>query len=86
MTESNVIIKNIGKVIMRASCFVRNILNKKKKKALTSIFIINIMPKFMGGKKMAKEAINPRIKIRNINFFPNLPVACIMTFNYNRFL
>ena len=38
----------------------------------------------MGGKKMAKEAINPRIKIRNINFFPNLPVASIINFNYNR--
>ena len=38
----------------------------------------------MGGKKMAKEVINPRIKIRNINFFVNFPVASIINFNYNR--
>ncbi|MCR4276624.1 MAG: hypothetical protein NUV87_00690 [Candidatus Roizmanbacteria bacterium] len=41
-------------------------------------------PRFVGGKIKAKETIIPKIKIRNISFFPNLPVACIIVFNYNR--
>lgn len=51
--ESNVIIKNIGKDSVSVNFFVRNVLNKKKKKIPTSIFINNIRTKFEGGKKDA---------------------------------
>lgn len=84
LRESNVTIKNIGKDRVIANFFVRNILNKKKKKAPINIFIINIRPRLAGGKKMARGAINPRIKIKNTDFFQYFPVACNIIFNYNR--
>jgi hypothetical protein len=65
LSESRVIIKKMGKVKEIANFLIKNILNKKKKKALISIFIINIRAKFEGGKKKAKIKIN--ISINNIN-------------------
>ena len=51
--DNNVIIKNIGTVRKIASFFVNNTLSKKKKKPLTSIFIINIKARFFGVKVTA---------------------------------
>ena len=39
---------------------------------------------FVGGKIKAKEIIKQRIINKNVSFFPNLPVACIIVFNYNK--
>jgi hypothetical protein len=60
------------------------ILNKKKKKELISIFIININARFVGEDVRAKRTINPKLKIRKIDFFQYFPVASIIDFNYNR--
>jgi len=84
LRDNNVTTKNIGTDKVIAIFFGRNILKEKNKKVLISIFIINIRVRFEGGKKIAKELINPRIKIRNISFFPNFSLASIINFNYNR--
>lgn len=49
LKESKVIIKKIGKVIVKAYFFAKKNLNIKKKKELTSMFIIKIMERFIGG-------------------------------------
>lgn len=62
----------------------KKILNKKKKKELTSIFIININAGFVGEVVKANRTINPKLKIRKTDFFQYFPVASIIDFNYNR--
>lgn len=77
-------IKNIGNVKENANFMFKKILNKKKKKELISIFIINIKGKFAGEVVKANRTINPKLKIRKIDFFQYFPVASIINFNYNR--
>ena len=83
LRDKRVTIKNIGKVIIRASFFVRNILNRKKKKKPIIIFIIVIIKRFAGAVKNAKEIIKPKISNKKISFFPNFPVASLISFYYN---
>lgn len=78
------IIKNTGKAAVKASLFVKNILSNKKKKRLITIFINMITGKVEGGTKNDKVTIKIKIDNKKISFFPNLPVACIIHFNYNR--
>lgn len=86
LSDNNVTIKNIGKVNVNASLLTVKVLNKKKKKVLTIIFIIIITKILEGDIRKAKQVIKPKIKLKNISFFPYFSLACIMTFNYNRFL
>ena len=43
-----------------------------------------MIKRFEGAVEIAKTTINPRINDKKISFFPNLPVASIIGFNYNR--
>lgn len=43
-----------------------------------------ITGKVEGGTKNDKVTIKIKIDNKKISFFPNLPVACIIHFNYNR--
>ena len=83
-SESKVIIKKIGKENKNANFLVRNIFNVKKKKVLISIFINNIMARFVGGIFKANKIINPKLKSRKINFCQYFPVACNICINYNK--
>lgn len=83
-SESKVIIKKIGKENRSANFLVRNVLNVKKKKKLINIFIININGRFVGKVMKANKTINPKLKIRKVDFFQYFPVASIINFNYNR--
>lgn len=47
------------------------------------IFINIITERLKGGIKNDKAAITTIIDSKKINFFPNLPVATIIDFNYN---
>ena len=77
------IIKNKGRVRKKAILLVKNILNRKKKKTPTSVFIIMMVRKLEGVVNMAKEMIILRNNPKNIIFFPNFPVASPIDFNYN---
>ncbi|EKE14646.1 MAG: hypothetical protein ACD_12C00366G0002 [uncultured bacterium] len=79
-------IKNIGKDKVNANFLLVKVLNKKKKKELTIMFIITIVMILDGDIKKAKESIKLKINSKNINFFQYFPVACIIIFNYNRYL
>jgi hypothetical protein len=83
LRDKRVTIKNTGKVIVKASLFVKNILNRKKKKELTIIFIIIIIIKLEGGVVKVKIMINPIKNNKKISFFGKISLASLMNFNYN---
>ena len=84
LSDKRVTIKNTGKAAVKASLFVKNILSKKKKKRLMIVFINIIIGRVEGGIRNDKVTTKTKIDNKKISFFPNLPVACIIDFNYNR--
>ena len=82
--DRRVIAKNMGKATIKANFLFVIILNKKKKKAPTIIFIIKIIKIFDGFRKQAMAVITPNIVDKNISFLPNFSLASIIDFNYNR--
>lgn len=77
-------IKNIAKATAATNLFAKKIFSKKKKKAPTNTFIINMRPRLAGGIVKANKTNDPKINIKNIDFFQYFPVACNIVFNYNR--
>jgi len=77
------IIKNKGIVRKKAILLVKNILNRKKKKTPTNIFIIIIVRKLEGVVNIAKEMIILRSNAKKISFFPYFSLASLISFYYN---
>ncbi len=77
------IIKNKGRVRKKAILLVKNILNRKKKKTPTNIFIIIMVRKLEGVVNIAKEMIILKNNVKNISFFPYFSLASPIGFNYN---
>lgn len=76
-------IKNKGIVNKKAILLVKNILNRKKKKTPTNIFIIIMVRKLEGVVNIAKEMIILKNNAKNISFFPYFSLASPIGFNYN---
>ena len=77
------IIKNKGRVRKKAILLVKNILNRKKKKTPTSVFIIMMVRKLEGVVNIAKEMIILRSNAKKISFFPYFSLASLISFYYN---
>lgn len=84
LRDKRVIIKNKGKVKKKAILLIKNILNRNRKNKLIIIFIIIIIRRLEGVVRKAKEIIKPKINSKKTSFFPNLPVASLISFYYNR--
>ena len=84
MSDKREIKKNTSKVKKKAILSIKKILKRKKKNKLINKFITAITNRLEGAVKKAKKKIKPKIKNRKNSFFPNLPVASPIDFNYNR--
>jgi len=84
LKDKRLTIKNMEKARENANFLLINVLNKKKKKELIMAFIIITIRILNGGVRKTKKIIKPKIKSKNISFFPYFSLASIINFNYNR--
>ncbi len=83
LRETRETIKNETIVRNKTNLSVKNILNKEKKNRLIIISITIIIKRLEGVVKKANKKIKPKISNKKNIFFPNLPVASLIGFNYN---
>jgi len=84
LSDNKVVTKKIGIAKDKAIFFFVNILRRKYKNEPIIIFINIIITMFDGFVRFIITIIKARIISKNISFFPNFSLACIIIFNYNR--